>query len=294
MESSLSILVVGAHPADIFDQSGGTMLRHAQRGDHVACVSLTPGARIHDQVMCDEMFHRDKVPTGEEFDRLIKERAAVKEGEVRTALNILKVDDVEVWDVDDAVLLVEPELVKRLARVIRKKKPDVIITHFPFEDGGVHSPHAECGRIVMRAQELATQPGGEDPNPPHKIAQVFFFGNGAAAVRSHAFTGAGGYYNDVFIDITDVIDTKLTARDQLVSQGYAGDYVRKRMETSDGAFGDYAGVGYAEGFISWRANSEYFLPVGEINLEIAKLSDHQALARRSVRHDFDASVAPKG
>ena len=32
MSESLRILSVGAHPADIFDQSGGTMAHHAARG----------------------------------------------------------------------------------------------------------------------------------------------------------------------------------------------------------------------------------------------------------------------
>ena len=44
----LRILSIGAHPADIFDQSGGAMAHHAARGDYVACVVLTHGARIHD------------------------------------------------------------------------------------------------------------------------------------------------------------------------------------------------------------------------------------------------------
>ena len=44
---SLRILSIGAHPADIFDQSGGTMAHHVQRGDYVGCVVLTHGARVH-------------------------------------------------------------------------------------------------------------------------------------------------------------------------------------------------------------------------------------------------------
>ena len=58
------------------------------------------------------------------------------------------------------------------------------------------------------------------------------------------------YYNDVFIDITDVVEKKLAAMDCLVSQGYGGAYARKRIETSDGAFGQAGGVAYSEGFIA--------------------------------------------
>jgi LmbE family N-acetylglucosaminyl deacetylase len=39
---------IGAHPADIFNQSGGTMAHHAARGDWVGCIVLTHGARVHE------------------------------------------------------------------------------------------------------------------------------------------------------------------------------------------------------------------------------------------------------
>ena len=58
----LRILSIGAHPADIFDQSGGTMAHHAARGDYVGCVVLTHGARVHDKVISDEMYQRSEVP----------------------------------------------------------------------------------------------------------------------------------------------------------------------------------------------------------------------------------------
>lgn len=35
MAEPLRILSIGAHPADIFDQSGGTMAHHVDRGDYV-------------------------------------------------------------------------------------------------------------------------------------------------------------------------------------------------------------------------------------------------------------------
>ena len=58
---SLRLLSIGAHPADIFDQSGGTMAHHVRRGDWVGCVVLTHGARVHDAVISDAKFHRQSV-----------------------------------------------------------------------------------------------------------------------------------------------------------------------------------------------------------------------------------------
>jgi len=137
----------------------------------------------------------------------------------------------------------------------------------------------------MHAVSLA---GGVDPgdrSPPHKVAQVIFFGTGAAAIPRQVWYSEGGSYNNRFIDITDVIDKKLAALDCLVSQGYAGAYARKRIETGDGAFGWAGGVVYAEGFISLNAETHDFLPVPERALAAARVSDHELLAERSYRID---------
>ena len=99
-----------------------------------------------------------------------------------------------------------------------------------------------------------------DRHPPIRVGQVFFFGQGAASVRNGLWDARGGYTNDVFIDITDVIDRKFEAMECLVSQGYAGAYNRKRTENGDGAFGGGA-VAYGEGYIRMNSEVHYFLPL---------------------------------
>ena len=63
-EEPLRILSIGAHPADVFDQCGGTLAHHASRGDYVACLVLTHGARVHDELISDDMQHRKTIPMG--------------------------------------------------------------------------------------------------------------------------------------------------------------------------------------------------------------------------------------
>jgi hypothetical protein len=109
--------------------------------------------------------------------------------------------------------------------------------------------------------------------------QVFYWGTGAAGVPRNVWEARGGYYNDVFVDITDVVEKKLAALDALVSQGYGGAYARKRIETSDGAFGTAGGVAYAEGFISMNAETHYHLPVSDYARRAARESDHERMAR---------------
>lgn len=287
MAEPLRLLSIGAHPADIFDQSGGTMAHHVQRGDYVACVVLTHGARVHDAVISDEMFHREEIPEGSELVELMKERSDVKAEEVRRACKILGVEDVYFFGADDAVLLVTEETVKRLARWLRVVRPDIVLTHFPKEGHAFTNPHAIAGQIAMYAIQLAGSVDPGDRNPPHKVAQVFFFGTGAAALPKNVWEAEGGYYNDVFIDITDVVDKKLAALDALVSQGYGGAYARKRIETSDGAFGNAARCAYAEGFISLHAEVHYYLPVTEHALQLARLSDHEVIKQVSYRYPVE-------
>ncbi|MSU51826.1 MAG: hypothetical protein EXS41_00275 [Opitutaceae bacterium] len=285
--TKLRLLIVGAHPADIFDQSGGTMAHHAARGDWVGCVVLTHGARVHDKVLGVEMFNRAVIPEAGELRRMMAARADVKAQEVVKACALIGVKDVFFFGADDAVLLPNEENVRQLARMFRQTKPDIIITHFPKEAGGVGSSHAAAGEIVMLAIALAVGVDPGDRNPPHRVAQVFYFGLGAGGVRAGVWGSEGGYTNDVFIDITDVAHLKVACLDALKSQGYDGAYARKRIEVSDGAFGVPARVSYAEAFISLRSETHYHLPLSDLDLQLARLADDKVIERMSHRIDPD-------
>jgi LmbE family N-acetylglucosaminyl deacetylase len=249
----------------------------------VACVVLTHGARVHDQVISDSMYHREEIPDGPELLALMAERSGVKTEEVRAACNILGVEDVYFFGADDSILLVTEEAVRRLARILRQLRPDIVLAHFPKEGNGLTNPHAIAGQITMHAMQFSASVDPGDRNPPHRVAQVFFFGAGAARVRRGLWDAEGGYSNNVFIDTTDVIEKKLAALDCLVSQGYDGAYARKRIEASDGAFGVAADCPYAEPFISLSPEVHHYLPITDQMLAVAETSDHERMARYSYR-----------
>ncbi|MEX0643108.1 MAG: PIG-L deacetylase family protein [Pirellulales bacterium] len=283
--SPLRILVIGAHPADVFDQSGGTMAHHIKRGDWVGCAVVTSGVRVHDKVISDEMHHRKEIPAADELKKSMAERAKVKEKEVLHACSILGVreQDVHFLGADDAVLLVNESMIRQLATLIRKLRPDVILTHYPYEEAAMGSAHAITGQMVMHAIPLA---GGVDPGdqtPPHKVTQVFFFGQGSTKPRTDLWGAQGGFYNNIFVDITDVAEKKVACLDAMQSQGYGGAYARKRIETSDGSFGAQVKVPYAEGFITLYSTTNYYLPVSEIDRQHAKDSDHERISRHSYK-----------
>ena len=66
-DDPLRLLSIGAHPADVFDQSGGTMAHHAKKGDWIGCVVLTHGARVHDKVISNDLFKSERVPTAKSW-----------------------------------------------------------------------------------------------------------------------------------------------------------------------------------------------------------------------------------
>jgi len=278
----LRIVCIGAHPADTFDQAGGTLAHHSARGDAVTCIALTHGARVHDELVSADMYHREEIPAADELEQMMGDRSDVKAQEVIAACRILGIEHVYFMGVDDGILLVERETIRRLARLLRELRPDIVLTHYPFEGDGQVSPHAVTGQIVLHALNYAGSVDPGDHSPPHRTAQVFFFGQGAARTRDGLWDARGGYTNDVFIDITDVIDRKFAAMECLVSQGYAGAYNRKRTENIDGACTGGT-VAYGEGFIRLGAEVHYHLPLTPYALRQSKDSDHEIMARYSWR-----------
>ena len=259
------------------------MAHHIERGDWVGCCVLTHGARVHDKVLSNDMFHAEKMPDSDEMNAIMEERADVKAEEVRQACDILGVKDVHFFGADDAVLLVDEPTVRRLARFLRETKPDIILTHFPNESGGIWNPHAVTGQLVLLATKFAAVVDPDDDRKPHRISFLFYWGQGAGGIASSVWDAHRSFYNDVIIDITDVVEKKLACIDMLVSQGYAGAYARKRIETSDGAFGQAGGVPYGEAFISQSAQTHYYLPVSDYTRKRGKMSDHETMEAYSHR-----------
>ena len=191
MTQPLRIVSIGAHPADIFDQSGGTMAHHTSRGDYVACVVLTHGARVHDAVISDAMFHREEIPDQAELMKLMEDRSDVKAEEVRAACNILGVKDIYFFGADDAVLLVTEDMVRRLARLLRELRPDVVLTHFPKENDALTNAHAIAGQIVMHAISLAGSVDPGDRHPPTPRGGGLFLRHGRGSYTSQRMAIGG-------------------------------------------------------------------------------------------------------
>lgn len=271
----IQILLVAAHPADSFDQAGGTLAHHVARGDKVTVAIATTGVRSHHWELKDE-----KQRQGRDLDveTKMKEAVAEKLEETRKACRICGFDDVRDLGFEDDDLLLDKPKVEAIAEVIREVKPDLLISHHPYETGGLKM-HGTIGQATVFATNLA-QGSGRGRQERHLTPSIYFM-NPIAYIGSNSLEYASTSRVDLYVDITDVIDKKVKALDCISSQYYGGAYSRKRGEMQDGHYGNKAGVGYAEAFQRYTPMVRYTLPISDKELDQVSEPMEHVMARRS-------------
>lgn len=254
----LSILHTAAHPADAFDMAGGTLAHHIRDGDHVTVVVFTHGARSHAHTVVEEHKHGEGKNT---LDNAVE----LKQQEVIDACEVLGITDVRFLRYEDHILSFNTDLVLTLARIIREVRPDVVITHSPFENAGLTGAHRVCCDITYQAcSASAGMLDGE--GTPHRVGELFY-------VWQHAETTIGDFavprFPAILIDVTDVIDLKVKALKCIKSQYYDG-FAEKLYETCTASHGLHMCVPYAEAFMRHYPDVQRRLPVSQHNLDIAR------------------------
>ncbi len=267
---NLKILVVGGHPADVFDHCGGTMAHHVKRGDSVTVLALTQGLRVHD-IAIEEMGYGNERPNPETIENFKQERFKVKNSEVIKACSYFGITDVRFLTYEDTTMQVTCELIEAVGKIIREVRPDIVITHPLYYKEGIDLPHdhSTTGKIVTQAVTYASTVDFKDSNLAHFVPYVFFMQE-MASVDTNCI-----------IDVTDVIELKVKALTEMKSQGYTLDFARKVVEVLSGNDGICNGISYAESFIKVMQDVDYYLPVSEERIK--RGSDTQAvkLGRRS-------------
>jgi len=283
----MKIMMICAHPADAFDDSGGTLCHHIERGDDVMVVIITTGARSHAAMFTDEK----RKAKGQRDEKLaaatVKEIEDFKAEEIKGAARELGITDVRFMHVEDDIVLVKEETILEVADLIRREKPDILITHHPLQEGGLLTTHPIIGQIVMLGYEAAGARWTRDETlPPHAISQVFFIGtiNGKPWSTNHIYHPEW----TIYIDIGDVVEKKVKALDHLVSQRYDGIYARKRVEAGDGWKGTRVDIAYAETFVPMIPEVLRYLPIEQSTLE----RDKGWTARIAAESDLHAYKVP--
>jgi bacillithiol biosynthesis deacetylase BshB1 len=218
MTLKLDILVIGAHPDDVEIGCGGTIAHYKKRGKKIGVLDLTNG---------------EPTPFGTVEKRL---------AEAKAASEILRLDVRITLDMTNRYIENTIDNRKKVSEVIRKYKPNIIITH-PLDDW--HPDHVACHQIVNAAKFQAKLTKTESEYPEYSPKYIFYFDHSHMKDKNRKL--------DFLIDISDSIKDKIDALKAYKSQFVDNnkhlrifDYIRERA----GYLGYQIGVKYAEGFIT--------------------------------------------
>jgi LmbE family N-acetylglucosaminyl deacetylase len=166
-EAGYRVLVILAHPDDPEFFCGGTLARWVAAGHHIQYCLLTCGDKGSDAL-----------------DLSADELCAIRHDEQRAAARILGVAQVIFLEYPDGYLVPDLTLRREVTRIIRQKRPDILVTCDPtlmyVRDQYINHPdHRAAGQVVLDAvfpaagnhryfSELFTQEGLE-PHTPREV-----------------------------------------------------------------------------------------------------------------------------
>lgn len=230
----LDILAIAAHRDDVEQTCGGTLLKMAALGHRTGILDLTQG----------EMGTRGTVDD--------------REREAGEAARILKVSWRGALDIPDGRVENTWENKLKVVRVIRERRPRVLILPYWL---GRHPDHYTCSTLGYEAcflaglTKLGKTHGWTEPDDLDAISRM-------APHRPFKIIYASLYHDvrpSFVVDITDEFETRFQSLMAYKSQyenqeAGAKDFplkedIRQRLESMAGFYGLLAGVKYAEPFV---------------------------------------------
>lgn len=191
-DGKVRVIVFGAHPDDPEIGAAGVAALWAAKGHAVKLVAVTNGDIGHWKESGGELFRRRKAEV---------ERTARNNGYT-----------VELLDNHDGELLPTLENRKKLVKLIREWKADIVISHRPND---YHPDHRYTGVLVQDAAYMVTVPNFV-PETPHLTKNPIFL------YSSDRFDKPNPFSADIIVDIGSVMEKKLDGLLGMVSQFYEG------------------------------------------------------------------------
>jgi 4-oxalomesaconate hydratase len=278
----MKVMTIYAHPADTITNCGGTLARHADAGDEIVALILTHGGRIHANRYAEEW--RKANPDADIAGAGLEAIIAFKKGELARAADIVGISRVITLDRDDREAALHEALVETVAEHIAAERPDVIICDYPQNPVMAANTHTVATTTVLAALGRAgAYLRNLDGQAEYHVKQVFL-----TSLPVYPTDGLSlfGVRNDVFVDITPVVGRKVTAMDCFDSQGYAGLFARKLVESANGEAGRAAGVNFAEGFYRLYNETHGTLPLTAAAQRADPLVRHVEYSRVNLRAEF--------
>ncbi len=223
------IMVVVAHPDDAEFMCSGTIAKWTSEGREAVYVLVTSG----DKGTSD----RSIVPA---------ELAKQREQEQRNVCDILGVKTVEFLRYEDGTVQNTLALRKDITRMVRKHKPSAVITQNPTQRWNGNYINHPDHRAVGDAAMDAVFPSARDY---HMFPDLALNEGLMPHITEHLYLGARGDTADVYVDISETIETKIRAlkahKSQVINPTEEFDRRMKEMARANGAA---RGLAYAESF----------------------------------------------
>ena len=228
------ILVILAHPDDPEFFCGATLARWAKAGHEISYTLLTCG---------------DKGRNDNNRDIPGDQLCALRHTEQRAAAQVLGVKEVHFLEREDGTLVPDLDLRREVVRIIRRFKPDVLVTCDPqnlFATYGLNHPdHRAAGQVVLDAvfpaagNELFFPELLKEGWQPHSPKEVW------ASLTSQP---------NVVMDVTDTWETKILALKEHKSQIGDPAKLEERMRSRRAEESTEENPRYEEKFrvVSWR------------------------------------------
>jgi LmbE family N-acetylglucosaminyl deacetylase len=204
------VLVVTPHPDDAEFGVAGTVAKWTQKGKQVVYVVCTNGNK--------GTSNPDVKP---------HELAKIRQNEQRAAAEVLGVREVVFLENQDQELEDTPEFRKQIVRVIRRYRPETVVTADPYRRYIWHRDHRIAGQVTIDSvfpyarDHLAYPDLLEEGLQPHKVKQMLFWASENINYLS---------------DITATFDLKLAAlrchesQVQMMNVSDLEDWLRKRCK----------------------------------------------------------------
>lgn len=167
-----TVLAVGAHIGDMDLAAGPALAQNVLDGGRSILVALTPGERGHPRLGV-EAYREQKIAEAHAFAEGIGAEVTVFD------------------DLSDGFLPATDDVAARLADVVRRVRPDLMLAHWRRS---MHTDHEHASALAERARFLSGLPGHrEDERPRHGVGQLLYTEN---------WEDSPGFEADTFVEIS--------------------------------------------------------------------------------------------
>jgi 4-oxalomesaconate hydratase len=201
------LMVIGAHAADFVWRSAGAIALTTRAGGVARVVALSYGERGESGELWTEPH------------QTVERVKQIRHREAENAARVLGAEFLGL-DMGDYPLDVEGDRLVRITEAIREFAPEVIVTHTDTDP--FNPDHGVAHAAVARARSLAAGVGVPSAFPTITPPSLVLF-------EPHQPEECN-FRPNIFVDITPVIDQKLSAMAEMRAQSYLHDHYEQRAK----------------------------------------------------------------